>query len=104
MARDKRDRCRWCRVDDVEVGRVHDLRSGHLVDVVVTRHVEHDLVAGYEQVEIQERMTVRDPVAREHGVPNLARERASRPMAGTVINDRERDALVNRGQLADLRY
>ena len=56
-------------------------RLRHRVDVVRVGHVEDDLVAGRELVEVEERMRVRDAVAGEHRVAALARQRGVRASA-----------------------
>ena len=58
---------------------------------------------GRQEVEVEERMRVRDPVPGEHGVARLARHRGSGPVTGAVVDDRQRDAFEDRVQQTDLR-
>ena len=104
VARDQRHRRRRAS------GSVTQTSVGCTICVPVTAytqslsgHVEDDLVAGREQVEVQERMRVRDPVTGEHGVAALARHRRSGPVPGPVVDHGERDAFEDRVHEPDLR-
>ena len=67
--------------DLVAGDRVH---AAHAVDDV------DDLVAHGERVDVAERLRVRHPVAGDHDVADVARERGARPVTGPAVDGPQR--------------
>src|SRR5438093_3404672 len=73
-------------VGDPHVLGLHDVVTGNAVHAAPAVHGEDDLVAGFELIDVAERMIMSDAVAGKDGVTWLAGEGGARPMAWAVVD------------------